>query len=179
MACSWPPQGSPAARSGRPAAPSRTTSPRPPTCVSGSGAAPSGRARSAGAAGGVCRSGSSPPGATPTRKWPAASPAPHAPGRAAPDSWPSLCSCLSSPESLLPPASSPAPPQPGPPEATSFLGTSRQSLRVCFAGPLWPGSQLGGRKKPETSPSCLKAGDSDAGPQALLNQCMAPLSQQS
>lgn len=135
MACAWPLQGSPAAQSGHPAAPSHTTSPRLPICVSGSGVAPSGRAQSAGAAGDVCRSGSSPPRATPTRRWPAASPAARTLGLAAQGSWPSLCSCLFSPENPLPPTPSPAPPQlGGRPRQPSSLGPSFSPFRFALLG---------------------------------------------
>lgn len=95
---SRPPQRRNTARHMCPASLSCITSPPRMTCVRRSGTTHSRPVLSAGRVGGVCRSGLSPPTATPTWKWPSTLPALPQPLSSLTPSQPSLCACCSIPE---------------------------------------------------------------------------------
>lgn len=92
------PQGRTAAQYMHPVSLSPITSPPLTTCVRRSGTTHSRPVLSTGIVGGVCRSGLSPPTATPTWKWPSTSPALPQPVSSLTPSQPSLCTCCSVPE---------------------------------------------------------------------------------
>lgn len=118
------PQGRTTAQSMHPVSLSDITSPPLMTCVRRSRTTHSRPVLNTGIVGGVCRSGLSPPVATPTRKWPSILPALPQPGSSLTTSQPSLCTCCSflSPLPLLPTFPDPSGSWPSPSSGYSFWG---------------------------------------------------------